>query len=79
MIRIKVFKVFADRMIDIAPISSKEKAPVEEFVHHVGYENIKQVLTSSPNSGGSYYYTFFYEDNQPYTPYVEPPKKGIFG
>ena len=78
MIRIKVFKAYADRMVDVAPISSKEKAPVEEFIHLVGYENIKQFISSAPTSS-TICYTILYEDNQPYTPYVEPPKKGIFG
>ena len=57
-------------------------APIEEFINLIGFENIKQILTSSPNVVGITYYTIFYEDGQPFIPRAEsdvPKKKGLFG
>ncbi len=79
MIRIRVFEAQSSWVVDETSTSGKKQiAPMEKFIHLVGYDNIKQILSSSPNSD-TICYTIFYEDNQPFTPYVEPPKKGIFG
>ncbi len=81
MIRMKVFKVDSSISCDEAtPLRAKYVAPIETFIAQIGYDNIKNIVVSAPNSINSYY-TFFYEDNQPYTPYVEdePKKKGLFG
>ena len=58
----------------------KEWAPVEEFIAQIGYNNIKNIIVT-PGTTYFSYYSIFYEDGQPYTPYVEdePKKKGIFG
>lgn len=79
MIRMQVFKVNSDWSCDGAsPLRNKQIAPIEAFIAQIGYDNIKNIIVSAPASVNSYY-TIFYEDGQPYTPYVEPPKKGIFG
>ncbi|WMJ83461.1 hypothetical protein ACS3UN_10335 [Oscillospiraceae bacterium LTW-04] len=77
MIRIKVFQMNSNRLYDN---QRKELSPIEEFIAQVGYDSIKNIIMS--NAGSVIIcYTIFYEDNQPYTPYVEeePKKKGIFG
>ena len=77
MIRIKVFEINSNRLNDN---QRKELSPIEEFIAQVGYDNVKNIIVS--NSGAVFVcYSIFYEDNQPYTPYVEdePKKKGILG
>lgn len=79
MIRTRVFRVFSKESCD--PILGKKlMAPMEEFIAQIGYNNIKNIIVSAPESIYSYY-TIFYEDGKPYTPYVEgePKKKGLFG
>ncbi|MEA5135273.1 MAG: hypothetical protein VB035_03950 [Candidatus Fimivivens sp.] len=79
MIRMQVFSMNSNRMFDKL-YQRKEISPIEEFIAQVGYNNIKNIIVS--NSGTVFLcYSIFYEDGQPYTPYVEeePKKKGIFG
>ncbi len=81
MIRMQVFKVNADWSCNReSPLRNKQIAPIESLIAQIGYDNIKNIIVSAPDSIYSYY-TIFYEDGQPYTPYVEdePKKKGIFG
>ena len=77
MIRIEVFDINSNRLY---ANKRKELSPIEDFIAQVGYDNIKNIIVS--NSGTVFLcYSIFYEDNQPYTPYVEeePKKKGILG
>jgi hypothetical protein len=59
---------------------NKVWAPVEEFIAKIGYDNIKNIIVT-PGTTYFSYYSIFYEDGLPFTPYVEeePKKKGIFG
>ena len=80
MIRVKVISMFSAKAS--TPDSGKRAvAPLEEFIAQVGYDNIKNIVVSSPNNFNISYYSIFYEDNQSYTPNAEnePKKKGIFG
>ncbi|MDF3003923.1 MAG: hypothetical protein K0S22_395 [Oscillospiraceae bacterium] len=79
MVRMEVFEFDSSRLTD-KKTGYKEKSQVEDFIAQVGYDNIKNIIVS--NSGSTFIcYSIFYEDGQPYTPYVEeePKKKGIFG
>lgn len=85
MIRLKVIQINSDiaskTSSNYADLSANEIEKVEEFIAEIGYENIKNIIVSGPNSSYSCY-SFFYEDGQPYTPRTEPvahKKKGIFG
>lgn len=42
----------------------KELKPIEDFIEKIGYNNVRNILTST---GSPYYitYTIFYEDNKP--------------
>ncbi len=79
MIRMKVIQIEPKLAASDLPINEERKkeeiAKVEEFIAQIGYENIKNIITASPDSNFFSYYSIFYEDNQPYTPYVKPPKK----
>ncbi len=71
MIRMKAFMADSYRLILSKPKDNeKEKAPIEDFIAQVGYDNIKKILTC--NAGSNLIcYSIFYEDGQPYTPRVE--------
>ena len=77
MIRVRVFKIFSGKSCD--PISGKEVlAPMENFIAQIGYDNIKNIIVSAPDTLFSFY-SIFYEDGLPYTPPPVPEKKGLFG
>ena len=82
MIRIEMFPVETTKICysNTPNAKRKELAPIEEFIAKIGYENIKNIIVSQ-SGGSNVYYSVFYEDGQPYTPYVEdePKKKGLFG
>ncbi len=72
MIRMRVIQVEPKIAASNSPAYDERKkaeiAKVEEFIAQIGYENIKNIITVSPDSALFSYYTFFYEDGQPYTP-----------
>ena len=79
MIRVEMFEIHLERSCN--PLTKhKEWAPIETFIAKIGYENIKNIITT-PGTTYFSYYSIFYEDGLPYTPYVEdaPKKKGLFG
>ncbi|MDD3159028.1 hypothetical protein [Anaeromusa sp.] len=79
MIRVEMFEIHLERSCN--PLTKhKEWAPIEAFIEKVGYANVKNIIVA-PSTAYESYYSIFYEDGQPYTPYVEeePKKKGIFG
>ena len=79
MIRMKAFVINSYNLTN-NKYEDKEKSPIEDFIAQVGYDNIKNIITSNASST-FVCYSIFYEDNLPYTPYVEeePKKKGILG
>ncbi|MFV0497961.1 MAG: hypothetical protein ACK5L0_07340 [Candidatus Fimivivens sp.] len=75
MIRAKIFEVNTCSINSKWSPIKEEMASMEAFIEQIGYDCIKNIV-----SGGSStccYYTIFYEDGLPYTPYVkpEPPEK----
>lgn len=79
MIRVEMFRIHLERCCN--PLTKhKEWAPIEAFIEKVGYENIRNIITA-PDASCFSYYSIFYEDGLPFTPYVEdaPKKKGLFG
>lgn len=78
MVKIKVFAIASRESCD-DKYADTELSPLESFIEKIGYNNIRNIVTSSPNSSGISYYTFFYEDGLPYAPRQTPEKKGIFG
>ncbi|MEA5135276.1 MAG: hypothetical protein VB035_03965 [Candidatus Fimivivens sp.] len=80
MVHLKVIEISTPRAV--SPSTGKKAvAPVEEFIASIGgYDNIKNIVVTAVGALSTNY-SIFYEDGQPYTPYVEeePKKKGIFG
>ena len=69
MIRLKAFVINSIRLTE-DKYENRFKAPIEDFIVQVGYDNIKKILTC--NAGSNVIcYSIFYEDGQPYTPRVE--------
>ena len=79
MVRVEMFPVVVTKAC-YSSDKRKEWAPIEEFIAKIGYENIKNIAVSQ-SGGTNVYYSVFYEDGQPFTPYVEDEskKKGLFG
>ena len=71
MVRMKVIQVDSKIAASASPAYENRKkqeiAKVEDFITQIGYDNIKNIIISAPNSSFSYY-SIFYEDGQPYTP-----------
>ncbi|MEA5135283.1 MAG: hypothetical protein VB035_04000 [Candidatus Fimivivens sp.] len=80
MVKIKIFEVNAYEGCK-PNLEKRTVAPMEAFITQIGYENIMNIVTVSTGASNLCYYTIFYEDGLPFTPYVEeePKKKGIFG
>lgn len=69
MIRMEVFDFDSNRFTN-KKTGDKQKALIEDFIAKVGYDNIKNIIVC--NSSSTFVcYSIFYEDGQPYTPYVE--------
>ena len=74
MVKIKVFRVNAYDSC-LPNLEERTLAPMEAFIAQIGYERIKNIVTLSTSSGMTSFYTIFYEDGLPYTPYVDEEPK----
>ena len=74
MVRMKVIQIESRVASSDSPayddLKRKEVSKVEEFIAQIGYDTIRNIIVSSPGNNFSYY-SIFYEDGQPYTPYAE--------
>ena len=61
MVRMKVFIIGQGLMFTTSQID-KQTAEIEQFIKMIGYENIRNIVASSPGTLLSY--TIFYEDHQ---------------
>ena len=77
MIRLKVIEIITSRAL-FPSTSAKAVGSVEEFIATIGYDNIKNIIVTSPNATSTCY-SIFYEDGQPYIPSPTSEKKGFWG